>query len=293
MLLCCLTKKVGVYVVLLSCIITLIALRKKVKQLLIPILSSVFLMTVLLPGILAACEVEPGGKQEMLSLPFQMTARCILEHYYDFSQDELNTLNYVLDIDTIADDYNPISADPVKHYSQKGDDEDYTAYLKLWLVKGIRHPGTYFRATMCMLSGWFSWSEYDPRMDMNWRSQINTGLTPDWIVIRTFSENTANAYREFYHRLYGNALFRVFLSYGFYSALIPAFAVGTVFQRNRKGKTDWLAVLPTLFSLALGCWLAPLSIHYEGRRYLFPITYTAPLLIMWCLYVMKKEETPC
>jgi len=44
------------------------------------------------------------------------------------------------------------------------------------------------------------------------------------------------------------------------------------------------------FSLALGCWLAPVSIHFEGRRYLYPITYTALLMLAWCRYSLRKGD---
>ncbi len=289
MLLCCLTKKVGMYIVLFSYIIAWAVLQRKSVRLLIPVVGSVLLMGIIMPAVLETWQIAPGGKQEPLSLPFQMTARYVVEHGDDITPEEYEILSRVLDMDSIAEDYNPVSADPVKGYSQMGADEDYSAYLCVWFRQGLRHPDSYWRAACCMLSGWFSWSEYDPLMNMNWRNQFDPYFIPEWVPVRTFSESTAAAYQEFYHALYRNPLFSLLLSYGLYAALIPAFVLGTVLKRNTP-KGHWLAVLPFFFSLALGCWLAPVSVHLEGKRYLYPITYTAPLLLMWCLYVTKTRR---
>lgn len=32
------------------------------------------------------------------------------------------------------------------------------------------------------------------------------------------------------------------------------------------------------------------SIHFEGKRYLYPIIYSAPLLAAWCMYVYKEDR---
>ena len=54
----------------------------------------------------------------------------------------------------------------------------------------------------------------------------------------------------------------------------------------------WIAILPSILALMCGCWLAPVSTAgMEGFRYLFPLTYTAPLLIAWCMYVYKQNSS--
>ena len=289
-LLCCLTKKAGICAVLLSYVIAWAVLRRRSVRLLIPALVPALVMGAVMPAVLETWWIAPGGKQEPLSLPFQMTARYAIEHGDDIAPEEYEILSRVLDMDTIAEDYDPLSADPVKGYRQRGDDEDYAAYLRVWLSQGLRHPDSYLRAACSMLSGWFSWTEYDPLMNMKWRNQFDPFFIPEWVPERGFSEGTAEAYQAFYHALYRNPLFRILLSYGLYAALIPAFALGTVMKRKAP-KGSRLFLLPTVFSLTLCCWLAPLSIHFEGRRYLYPLTYTAPLMIMWCLYVTKNKAS--
>lgn len=289
-LLCCLTKKVGFYVIFLSLAFVIIFQKRNRKFVFVPLICISFLMYGIMPFIRTELHVIPGGKQEMFSLPFQMTARYVKEYGDDITSEEYDIIDKVLTMSDLAERYNPTNADPVKDYYQKGTDEDYVEYLKVWIKQGIRHPKSYIVAFNSMLAGWFSWSEYDPVMNMDWRNQHDTKMIPEWVPVRGKSEVTANAYQEFYHALYKIPFIQIFLSYGFYASLIPAFAVSTALKNWKKSKY-WLAILPTIFSLQLGCWLSPVSTELEGKRYLYPITYTAPLLIAWCVYVYKKNQT--
>ncbi len=287
---CCLSKKVGFYVVLLSLILCLIFQKNNRKYILIPVVVSLILMKGIMPVLMDAMDIEPGGKQEMLSLPFQMTACYVKEHGDDVTKEEYEILDKVLTMDTLVERYEPTNADPVKDYYQKAEDEYYVKYIGVWIKQGLRHPGSYMEATCAMLSGWFSWTEYDPLMNSDWRGQQNTGLIPEWVLERGITEKTASAYQEMFHNLYNIPLIQIFLSIGFYASLLPAFAVCTVFRKWKNHDIKyWMGICPTMFSLFLGCWLAPVSYQLEGKRYLYPLVYTMPLMIMWCLYAYKND----
>lgn len=288
---CCLTKKVGFYVMLFSLIAAFLFQKNNRKYLVIPIAAAIILMNGVMPIIMTNLQVSPGGKQEMFSLPFQMTARYVKYYSNDITEEEYKILDKVLSMDTLADRYNATNADPVKNYHQKAEDEYYVKYIGVWLKQGLRHPGVYISAFNAMISGWFSWSEYAPLMNNNWRNQHDTGLIPDWVAVRGITERTANAYQEMVHNLYNLPITRIFLSYGFYASLLPAFAVGTVFRKwKNKREKYWIAICPTMLALLFGCWLAPVSAHLEGIRYLYPVVYTMPLIIMWCLYIYKNNR---
>ena len=290
-LFCCLTKKIGVYVILLSLLMVFVFQKRNRFRLLIPILCTVLLMNIIMPVVNNAFQIIPGGKQEMLSLPFQMTARYVTNYEDEITEEEYIVLDKVLTMEDLVDRYDPINADPVKDYYQKGEDSDYVEYIKVWLKQGLKHPGTYIAAFNNMVAGWFSWDEYDPVMNMDWRSQLNTDIIPEWVATRGFSEKIADAYQELYHNLYEIPVLQIILSYAFYASLIPAFVFCTVFRRWKIQKNKyWLAVLPSIFSIILGCWLAPVSIQLEGKRYLYPVVYTAPLLLMWCVYIYKINK---
>ena len=288
--LCCLSKKVGMYVVLLSIIAVILFQKKNRLKLLVPVICSVLVMNVAIPVLQANFEISSGGKQEMFSLPFQMTARYATYYADDVTEEEREIIDRVLNYDDLAAVYDPTSADPVKGWQQKGTNQDYITYLIVWVKQGLRHPKVYADAFNCMLSGWFSWSEYAPLMNMDWRNQLNPEVTPEWVAIRGKSEITARGYEEAYGNLYDVPFLKIFFSYGLYASLIPAFVVATVCRKWKIKKCHyWLGAVPMIFSLGLGCWLAPVSWQIEGRRYLYPITYTIPLVLMWCVYIYKQN----
>ena len=285
-ILCCLTKKVGIYVILLSLIPLPFVFRKRWLQLVFPILTCVCLVAVIVPAASAALHISPGGRQEMLSLPFQMTARYVTLRGDDVTSEEREAIDRVLEYDTIPERYNPTFADPIKGYSQRGTDEDYITYMKVWIKEGLRHPSTYIDATNAMISGWFSFCEYRPLLDMDFHSQLNDEIIPVAATERKLTADSSACFRSYYDNLYEIPVLNLPLSYAFYSSLIPAFALCALITRNGGQRELGLAILPILLSIVLGCWLAPASINVEGVRYLYPVVYTAPILLLWVRAVM-------
>ena len=288
--LCCLTKKIGFYVLLPSFMLLFLFLRKNRIRLLIPTAATVIVMFVILPFVFMKLEVQPGGQQEKYSLPFQMTARYLKDYGEDVTEEEYAVIDKVLNADIIARDYDPTWADPVKRHYQKGTNEDYLPYLKVWFKMGFRHPDAYLAAANSMLAGWFSWTEYAPLMDMEHRNQLDTQYIPKSVAIRYISEKTAASYKMMFDKLYENPFTKLFFTYGFYASILPAFFASTVLRKGNGRKRYWLAFIPFFLSLVLGCWMAPASVHLEGMRYLYPITYTIPLMFMWCVYIIKIDK---
>ena len=216
----------------------------------------------------------------MLSLPFQMTARYVVEYGDDITAEEREAIDKVMDFDTLAEDYNPMNADGVKH-DKSASGRDFLVYIIVWFKMGLRHPDAYIKAFNAMLSGWFSFSKYQPLLTMDWHNQLNSELIPEAVASRgSLSSMTSSWFAEYYENLYNIPMLNLPLTYAFYATLIPAFALCTLAQRRKKFEHCWLIVLPVLLSIALGCWLAPLSIHFEGVRYLYPVVYVTPLLLM-------------
>lgn len=291
-LFCILTKKVGIYVIAISMLALLVAKIINKKRIVICLLITLCAIGVILPGIRHALGISSGGLQEMFSIPFQQTARYVKYYPNDITPKERTAIDKVLNFNNLPYRYEPISADPVKGYSQKGTKKDYFIYLETWISQGIRHPNVYINAYNAMVSGWFSFYEYKPLMDMAWHNQLNPDMIPAWVPERNnFSEMTATIYQNLFDNLFNIPFFTIFLCYGFYASIVPAFMLGTVIRKHKKKDIQyWLPAIPMIVSIVLGCWLAPVSIHFEGRRYLYPLVYTFPLIISWCLFVYKNES---
>lgn len=285
-----LTKKVGLYVVILTLVAFLIFLKNCRKHILI-LFAAIALLSFGLTGFIKSeLKVVPGGKQEMFSLPFQQTARYMKYHGEDVTKDEKKVIGKLLDTKNISKNYIPISADPVKGFEDRGTTEDYVNYIKVWIKQGIKHPKTYISATVAMLSGWFSTAEYSPVMDMEWHSQLDTRVMPESVAKREgISQKFSKRYQEFYDGLYNNRLTGLIVSYSLYAALLPL--IICVVLWNKYDNKWWLITVPMILSIAIGCWLAPVSIFLEGRRYLYPVIYTLPILLAISSSLLPENST--
>ena len=291
---CCLTKKVGFYVILLSLLLFLIFCKNNRKFVLIPMLCAILLMQGAVPLALNGMDITAGSKREMLSLPFMMTARYVKDYPQDVTDAERAVIDKTLQYDTLAERYKPIFADPVKNYSNIEGMHGFIDYFKVWVKQGFRHPDAYVKAANCLIAGWFSWDEWAPLMNNGWRDQFNESEIPAYVPERGITQVTADGYQEFMHNLYKFPILRVFHTFAFWASLILAFAVCTVIRFRKTQKASWMALLPCLFALFLGCWLSPVSNYgIEGIRYLFPVVETAPLMLAWCFYLEKNKKAKC
>lgn len=293
-ILCILTKKVGGYVIIFSYFFLLIVQLKNWKKLGSILIALILVMFVIEPKILKSLNIAPGGKQEKYSLLFQQTARYVKTYPNDVKEDEKEVLKKVLNYDTLGKDYNPTNADPVKGYWQRGKDEDYAEYLKVWFKQGLRHPGVYIEAANAMFSGAFSFEKYITKTDMKWHDWLDRSFMLEEDTVRSkFFENTTNIIVNIYNKIYEIPIIGKILSYGFWTALIPSFIIATIFKyrKNNYKNKYFIGVIPLLLSIVLGVWLAPLTVEkgLEGMRYVYPIIYTIPLTIMWCFYCIKNN----
>ena len=72
-------------------------------------------------------------RRKCFSLPFQQTARYVKEYGDEISEEEREIIAKVLDYDSLAEIYEPMTADPVKTTYRSGSAGDLTAYFKVWL----------------------------------------------------------------------------------------------------------------------------------------------------------------
>ncbi|MDD4371339.1 MAG: DUF6020 family protein [Anaerostipes sp.] len=104
----------GWYVVIGTLLILLFWCKKIRKKIFIISLFFLFLFKGYNGILLPRLNVADGGKQEMLSIPFQQTARYIKYYRDEVTDQEKKSINKVLDYNHIWKVYNPNLSDPVK-----------------------------------------------------------------------------------------------------------------------------------------------------------------------------------
>lgn len=106
--------------------------------------------------ILPHYKITPVSSREMLSIPFQQTARYVKEHGDEVSDKERDVIDTVLGYDTLAYRYKPELADPVKNnFNKYSSSDDLKDYFKVWFKELKKHPKTYIEATINNTYGYF------------------------------------------------------------------------------------------------------------------------------------------
>lgn len=275
----------GMYVILLSGIGCLPFLLKRYNgREKILCLFSAFGGSVLTAGLIlfllaSACNADSGSIGEMMSVPFQQTARYLQLYQDEISPSEREAIEAVLgDVSTVADRYDPASADPVKAlFSKNATGKELAAYMKAWGEGFLKHPGSYFETFFLHIYGWFTPSVSNSiRYEADEYGEIRQGgLFPN-----------AEKLLIFYYRFAGRTLLGFLENTG-----ISVWALFfLVFYQKRHGQTaDLRACIPLWISLLI-CMAAPC--FFGHPRYAFPILFSMPFMYGFTLTHAPLSEEP-
>lgn len=169
-LMMCLTKKTGVYIVVVTAIVGCIAYRRDrriasaLSAFALQGAGCALIMFAIVPLLVfPALNIAPGGKQEALGSIFQQTARYAQDH--ELTEEEERIIDEIIPIEVIKEHYDPVSQDDVKYYfNTHAYDENLTRYLELWASQGLRDPEAYF-ASIMSIAGFY----VAPTITMNLR----------------------------------------------------------------------------------------------------------------------------
>ena len=235
--------------------------------------------------LLPAWGVAPGSVREMLSLPFQQTARYVNEYEGHLLQEDIDVINEVLDYQTLVDEYDPCVSDPVKN-TYHGDGDALKDYFRLWVRCGLHRPDVYVEATLNSMFGYFlpgyRFGTYGGNYFMMQESAYGVDVSfahPDQVeVVDTYS------------RLWSVTPGLLLLNApGTHSWLL---ILCTAALLRKKQWVGLLVTLPVWLTLGI-CCISPVN---GLVRYMLPIMAVMPLLLFYTWDVLKKrkmkEDTP-
>ena len=274
----------GLYVILLSGIVCFCFLfkqydfRRKIRYLICSFgvsIAAAGLIFLLLTQVLGAAA---GSKGEMLSIPFQQTARYLQLYREDLDQEEKAIIEAILgDVDTVAANYNPASSDPVKALFHKDAPlSDIVTYLKAWFKGLCKHPSVYAEAFIIHTYGWF-----DPAISNSIRYESDYDLIHQGGLFPN-----AEKILIFYYRIAGRiSLLAIFENVG---AAVWALFFLTFYQKKKRQTAAVFAGLPLWISLLI-CMASPgFFLH---PRYAFPILFTIPFMYGFTLTMPPQAKS--
>jgi hypothetical protein len=261
----------GLYVVLLSgigCFIFMFPkfnLKQRIFCFFTSFAMSVFVSQIILLILVQVFSASAGGKGEMLSLPFQQTARYLQLYKEEISDRERIAIKNILgDVDTVAASYNPDLADPVKALLK--DDvsrSELFRYMTAWFTGLTKHPTVYAQAFLAHVYGWFTPTVSNSiRYETTYDVIQQGGLFPHAEKFLIFYYRFANRFK----------LLGTLENIGF--AVWMLFFL-TFFQKRRKLAFGFCSGLPLWISLLI-CMASPCFFNHP--RYAFPILFSLPFL---------------
>lgn len=259
----------GIYVIVLS--FPFLFFNKQIRKKLIilfiiPIIFYLSYSKIILPSF----KITPGSIRETLSIPFQQTARYVKEHESDLTDEQIKSIDKILDISDIATRYKPNLADPVKNkFNRYYKDEDLKNYFKTWFECLLKHPDTYIEATMNNVYGyfypiktnWYIYNKYDTRI-------VKDGFNYHYNSLDT-SRTVLSSYGFIFPYI---PILGLIVNIGFNTWLMFIMFSYLIYRKKYK---EMVYLLPGLI-LILVCIASPANTYF---RYALPYIFGMPLMI--------------
>lgn len=272
----CIMRNDGIYRVLPSCIAILIASQPQKKKRMIRTTTGIFLLLTLYNFLIFnVMGVLKGSAGEMLSIPFQQTARYVRDSSYDISDSEYAAVDAILDYDTLGERYSEEISDPVKGKANLGNKEALKQYFSSWLSMGMRHPGIYMQATLNNSYGYF-YPFRNNRTQLAYQNYIkgeplNDGYFNIYYLVDEKFRTYLNNYADLWRVLPGVSLLSNPATYTW----LVIFVALLIFRRKKY--RELIVLLSPILQIAI-CVASPLN---GNLRYAMPLMASAPVLVAW------------
>ena len=298
-LLVCLTRHQGFYIVLVECALLLICYKSNWKRIILMTIPSLCLVSAYNNVLLPFINVEPAGKQEVYGSLFQQTAYYLKQHPDEVTTSELSAINKVLNSDTIVAKYEFDKTDPVKngykynpwyrlyigapsifrHIDHSHEAEDLKAYRSAWLSMGFRHPLTYMEASLAVSAGFFyNFNRLLLETEPKW-AENGAATTPEYRFVHF--NKAARIYNNRIYSWFKYPVLNWIIAIPYYN-WAAIFFLGILFYRKDfKGLIIFLPIL-----LSLGILLICPMVY---GRYSYPIVMGLPLLVIYALYSKNRN----
>jgi len=273
-----------VYVVVPSILmLVFITSGKKTRITVVGTAVAVFItVRVIISGAMALTDAAPGSVGEVLSIPFQQTARFVRDH--EITEAERAVLSATFNhYEQLGEIYLPRISDPVKSRLMEG--ADLNAYFRVWAGMGLRAPLTYLEAAIAV-----SFSYVVP-------------FGPDWQIV--WPEASYNAIpvlgRDDINQIFSNRTMRMlpargiefierlpivglFFHTGNYTWMMAFFIM---LLAKRGERRSFLYFIPAMM-IILACMASPVHGYW---RYYLPILFMFPVLAsLTFTHVVKGKE---
>ncbi|WP_062203018.1 DUF6020 family protein [Demequina salsinemoris] len=230
--------------------------------------------------LLPAFGISGSSPKEMLSVPFQQTARYFVEYGDEVTAEEWAAVDSVLPADLLAEKYDPETADPVKNMYRAGaTSEELRQYFSAWGEMLLKHPAVYVEATLNNTYGYYTISDQIENLGIVQYYQQGEPLATGFFDYSYPDElRTAREGLKDYTRLVWNLpLVGLLYSAGLYTWVTVALFALLI---RRRAWADMVVFVPVVLTIGM-CLVSPVNGYL---RYMLPVMAVTPLLVGWTLH---------
>ena len=309
-LLSSLTKKMGLYIIVVSLLLLVLGhFRRKMKVLAACLAASIWLVVnMLIPACLfPVLHVVPGEKVAAIVMPVQVLSRTAHDHPTAIADSQKKAVDEMMPFgwEGMAAKYIPYISDPVTGYGANGPKGSLPGFARLWVNLGLHHPLSYLNGFFCLEGGWTSFVgpqstkaqkppyKQDPMVmhvytwtmtNPDTYGRLQKDPHPNW------RQRLAD---ETFQTLTTIPVLNVCFYVAVWSSVVPFFILYAAWRRRGRERLMVLAMrLAPYFVSVLSLFAYPISFSVPGRmdptRYVFHAVLTAPLAL-GALYSANKK----
>ncbi len=267
----------GFHIILLSFPLILFFNKKNFKKLLVIFLLFLTFNFSYNNIILKSFKITQGSVREMLSIPFQQTARYV--KYNDLDEQEYRVYDKILDMSDLGSRYEPEISDPVKNkYNKYATKDDLKEYFKYWFIDLTKDPVTYIDATINNTYGyfypfktnWYVYYKYETLIVKDGFDYHYNNLNKTRDVLTKFSKSFP------YIPIIG-----LISNVGFNTWVLFLLIFYLIYKKKYSGI---VYLVPSLIVL-LVCVASPVNVYF---RYAMPYIFSMVLSIALCFNYVKE-----
>lgn len=284
----------GKYIILGSIVLMLFLLKEYRKRLLVSGIVIATALSLFFNVLMPALHITPTSKREMLSVPFQQTARYFRDYPNEVTPEEYAVISAVLDAETIGKMYNPTKSDAVKAtYRESATREDLMRYFNVWYRMGLKHPGVYVQA---ILNNYYNYFYPGPELAMlysyNWSATCMKPFENDEDMQKLgsffFYPQSLGGIRTDYEEVREGIFELPVLSLLKSPAAYVWWLVLLILYLIKEKAWEGLALTVPLVLSAGVCFLGPRNGDYF--RYLYGVYVCLPVVTVQALWLCERER---
>ncbi len=275
----CLFRSNGFFTFLLIFLVFSLFFWNKERNICILFIEIIVISFFMKHFVLSNLGVQQPDVVEALSIPLQQVSRAVVEGN-DFTENQKELLNQVIDIAYIPDTYIPWISDPIKNLIREKGNQEYIInnklqYIKLYIDIGMKYPFSYIKAWIDETRGfWNAGYSY-----WYWTDQVYENEYEIERII--YSETLNRCFDEYLWIFSNNRLLQLFLCIGFYVWINLFLCFISIIKKDNIGLFLSVPTLALIISLLIS------SPVYSEFRYVYAIFCSLPFLIVAVFYENK------